>query len=81
MADARDKNETYAKVLRLRTVNIAGAAIYDARHKLRTEGVYLSAAVTNRFKEAFDRLSGAQVERLLAFHHGRGGYEKSNRSY
>jgi hypothetical protein len=47
-------------------------------HTLRTEGIYLSAPVAKRFKEAFDKLSGTQTERYLVFHRGhRGGYEKS----
>jgi hypothetical protein len=77
LAEFKHAQEEKIEGLR-RTINIAGAAIYDGRHTLRTEGIYLSAPVAKRFKEAFDRSSGAQTERYLVFHRGhRGGHEKS----
>jgi hypothetical protein len=73
-----DKKEMYSKILRLRTINIAGAAIYEGRQMLRTQGIYISASTAKSFKDAFDKLSGAQVERYMEFQHGRSaGYEKS----
>jgi hypothetical protein len=58
-------------------VNVAGAAIYEGRHLLRRNGIFLSSSVAKAFREAFDHLSAAQVERYLAFQHGDRGYEKS----
>ena len=77
VALATDKKNMYAKILRLRIVNIAGAAIYEGRHLLRRNGIFLSSSVTRAFREAFDHLSAAQVERYLAFQHGDRGYEES----
>jgi hypothetical protein len=76
---ADDKNDMYSKILRLRTINIAGAAIYEGRQALRTNGIFVSTEVARAFRDAFNKLSEAQVERYLAFQHGRGsgGYEKS----
>jgi hypothetical protein len=74
----KNKNEMYSKVLRLRTNNAAAAAIYEGRQTLRTNGIYISASTAKSFKEAFDKLSEAQVERYMEFQHGRSsGYEKS----
>lgn len=72
VAGASDKNDIYSKILRLRKVNSAGASIYDGRQVLRVSGVFVPTAIVKTFREAFDRLSGAQVERYLAFELGRG---------
>jgi len=77
ISSAKDKKEIYSKILRLRTLNIAGLAIYDRRQTLRMSGIFVPASIAKRFKEAFDKLSGAQTERYLAFQHGRGDYETS----
>jgi hypothetical protein len=62
----------------LRTNNAAAAAIYEGRQMLRTNGIFVSASIAKSFKEAFDKLSDAQVERYMEFQHGRSsGYEKS----
>jgi hypothetical protein len=75
---AKDKTEMYSKILSLRTINTAGAAIYDGRQMLRTNGIFISASVAKSFKDAFEELSGAQVERYMEFQHRRSaGYEKS----
>lgn len=75
--DAENKNEMYSKILRLRTNNAAAAAIYDGRQVLRTNGIFVSASTVKSFKDAFDKLSDAQVERYKEFQHGRSsGYEK-----
>jgi hypothetical protein len=46
---------------------------------LRTNGVFIAASVAKSFKDAFNKLSEAQVERYMEFQHGRGagGFEKS----
>jgi len=76
--NAQDKNDMYSKIIRLRTINFAGAAIYDGRQTLRTNGIFIPASMAKRFKDAFDKLAGAQVERYMEFQHGRSsGYEKS----
>jgi hypothetical protein len=75
---ASDKNEMYSKIMRQRTINTAGAAIYEGRLVLRTSGVVVPAAIAKSFKEAFDKLSGAYVEQSMEFRSGRGaGFEKS----
>jgi hypothetical protein len=55
---ASDKNDMYSKILRLRTINVAGAAIYDGRQLLRTNGIFIPASVVKMFKDAFNKLSG-----------------------
>jgi len=76
--EAADKNQMYSKIVRQRTINIAGAAIYEGRLVLRTSGIFIPAAVARSFKEAFDKLSGAYVEQSMEFRTGRGtGLEKS----
>ena len=77
--NAKDKNEMYSKILRLRTINSAGAAIYNGHQILRTEGIFIPASMAKSFKDALNKLAGAQVERYMEFQHGRspGGYEKS----
>ena len=77
IVEAADKNAMYSKILRLRTVNIAGAAIYDGRQTLRANGIFIPASILTSFTGAFQNLSGAQVERYIAFQHGKGDYEKS----
>lgn len=75
---AKRKNDMYSKVLRLRTNKAAAVAIYEGRQTLRSNGIYISAPTAKSFKDAFDKLSGAQVERYMEFQHGRSsGYEKS----
>jgi hypothetical protein len=56
---ASDKNDMYSKILRLRTINVAGAAIYDGRQLLRTNGIFIPASVVKMFKDAFNKLSEA----------------------
>ncbi len=73
-----DKNQMYSKIMRQRTVNCAGAAIYEGRLILRTSGILIPAAIAKNFKDAFDKLSGAYVEQSMEFRTGRGaGFEKS----
>jgi hypothetical protein len=43
--NAKGKNEMYSKIIRLRTINIAGAAIYDGRQILRTNGIFISGSM------------------------------------
>jgi hypothetical protein len=76
---ASDKNDMYSKILRLRTINIAGATIYDGRQVLRTNGIFIPASVAKSFRDAFGKLSEAQIERYMDFQHGHGagGYQKS----
>lgn len=79
LQNAKDKKEMYSKIIRLRNINKAGAAIYEGRQVLRTNGIFISASVANSFKDAFDKLSAAHVERSMEFRLGRnaGGYQKS----
>jgi len=73
-----NKNDIYSKIMRQRTVNSAGAAIFAGRLMLRTNGILVPTAVAKRFKDAFDKLSGAYVEQSMQFRSGRGaGSEKS----
>lgn len=75
---ATDRNQMYSKIMRLRTINTAGAAIYEGRLVLRTNGIFINAEIAKAFKDAFDKLSGAYVEQSMQFRGGRGaGYEKS----
>jgi hypothetical protein len=75
---ASKKVEMYTKILRLRTNNAAGAAIYEGRQVLRTNGIFVSSDTVKRFREALEKLSEARVERYIEFQHPRTvGYEKS----
>jgi hypothetical protein len=78
VVDATHKNDMYSKILRLRTNNFAAAAIYDGRQALRVNGIFISSETAKNFRDAFDKLSEAQVERYMEFQHGRSlGFEKS----
>jgi hypothetical protein len=75
---AADKNQMYSKIMRQRKVSSAGAAIYEGRLMLRTNGILIPAAVSRSLKDAFDKLSGAYVEQSMQFRTGRGAeFEKS----
>jgi hypothetical protein len=68
---AGQKNEMYSKIMRLRRTTIAGAAIYGGRQVLRTNGIFIPAETAKSFRDGFDKLSEAQVERYMHFRHGR----------
>src|SRR5665213_887360 len=73
---AEDKNNIYSTILRLRQLNLSATAIYDGRQLLRTNGVFIPATIAYAFRDAFTKLSGAQVERYIEFQHGRSiGYK------
>lgn len=75
---ATDKNEMYSKIMRLRRINSAGAAIFEGRLALRTEGIFVPAVLSQRFKECFEKLSAAYVEQSMEFERRRGtDFEKS----
>jgi hypothetical protein len=64
----------YSKINRLRNINKAGAAIYEGRLLLRTNGIFLPASAATAFKAEFDTLSAAYIEQKLDFE-GRGARE------
>jgi hypothetical protein len=75
---AADKNGMFSKIMRLRRINAAGAAIFEGRLTLRSEGIFVPSALAQRFKEVFDKFSEAYVEQLMEFQkRGSGGFKKS----
>ena len=71
-----DKVRMYSKITRQRRISIAGAAIYDGRLLLRTNGIFISSAMSKSFREGFEILSKAHVEQYIDFEHGRGPTNK-----
>jgi hypothetical protein len=78
VASADDKVRMYSKIMRLRRINTAGAAIYDGRLLLRTHGIFISSEMSKSFKGAFDALGKAQVEQYINFEHARGTHQESS---
>jgi hypothetical protein len=78
VSTAADKVGMYSKITRLRKISTAGAAIYDGRLLVRTNGIFISSAMTKSFKEGFEVLSKAHVEQFIDFEHGRGPSNESS---
>lgn len=71
--DAAKKVDMYSKIMDLRRINAAGAAIFDVRLLLRRRGIFVQTSIIDEFKKALDVLGKAQVERFMHFQHGRSG--------
>ena len=71
--DAAKKVDMYSKIMDLRRINAAGAAIFDVRLLLRRRGIFVQSSIIDEFKKAIEVLVKAQVERLMHFQHGRSG--------
>lgn len=67
---AKDRNDMYAKICRLRAINKAGNDIFDARLLLRKKGVFVPDEISNLTKNSIDQLLNAQVEQRVEFQHG-----------
>ena len=78
VSDATDKVRMYSKIMRLRKISSAGAAIYEGRLLLRTHGIFISSAMAKSFKESFEVLSKAYVEQYVNFEHGTWTGERSS---
>lgn len=78
VSGATDKVAMYSKITRLRRISTAGGAIYDGRLLLRTDGIFVSSAMSKSFKGAFEVLSRAHVEQFMDFEHGRGPSNESS---
>ncbi len=63
----------YSKIMDLRQISAAGAAIFEVRLLLRRGGIFVQAGILEEFKKALDVHGKAQVERLMHFQHGRSG--------
>jgi hypothetical protein len=72
-----DKNDMYSKILRLRTINIAGAAIYDGRQVLRRDGIFIPASVAKSFREPSANYLMLRLSDTQHGHGAGGGYQKS----
>ena len=61
--EATDKNQMYSKIMRQRTIHIAGAAIYEGRLTLRTNGIFYTCRcrkeLQGRLRKAFRSVRGA----------------------
>jgi hypothetical protein len=75
---ANDKIRMYSKIMRLRKINSAGAAIYEGRRLLRTSAIHINAAMADAFRNGFDMLSGAYAEQAVSFEHGAGAGSKAS---
>jgi hypothetical protein len=76
VANADDKEKTYSRIMRLRRINAAGAAIQQGWLLVRTDGIFISSDMAKRFETGFELLSKAQVEQQISFEHGRGLEQK-----
>jgi hypothetical protein len=78
--DATKKVDVYSKIMDLRRINIAGAAIFDARLLVRRHGIFVNPSIVNEVRRALDVLSKAQVESYMHFQRrGTGiGYDASS---
>ena len=72
---ATEKVRTYGNIMQLRHINTAGAAIFDARLLLRTNGIFISKEQMDSLKNGLQMLAEAQVERFVEFQnrHSLGG--------
>jgi hypothetical protein len=67
----------YSKIVNHRNLNIAGAALFEGRLVLRTEGILIPAPIAEEFGKAPCKLFAAYVEQSSEFR-GRGSaLEKS----
>jgi len=73
VAEAAKKVDMYSKIMNLRQIHEAGAAIFDTRLLLRRQGIFLQSSLVGEFKNAIEILSKAQIERLVQFQHGSSG--------
>jgi hypothetical protein len=78
VVNSTDRNAMFSKITRSRTINIAGAAIYEGRLLLRTVGIFVDENLAQSFKLAFDRLSQAQVEQYMDFTRGRSPSDRAS---
>jgi len=70
---AAKKVDMYSKIMDLRRINSAGAAIFDVRLLLRRHGIFVQSSIIDEFKKAVEVLGKAQIERFVHFQHGRSG--------
>lgn len=66
---ADDKQKKYISILSWDNVNLAGTDIYQARLTLREQRIFMPEALTARFSEVIEQMSGAQVQRRLSLQH------------
>src|SRR6266545_1386211 len=64
---ATKKVDMYSKIMDLRQISAAGAAIFEVRLLLRRGGIFVQAGILEEFKKALDVHGKAQVERLMHF--------------
>lgn len=81
MSTATNKNDMYSKILDLRQINTAGAAIFEVRLLLRRKGVFLQSNMVDAFIRAMEIIGRAQIERLVQFQHPKGGVGFEASSY
>jgi hypothetical protein len=78
VVNAGDKERTFSRIMRLRKINAAGAAIQHGWLLVRTDSVFVSSEMSKSFDGGFQLLSKAQLEQQMNFEHGRGlGHETS----
>jgi hypothetical protein len=76
VAKASDKTRMYVKIVQLRYINAAGAAIYDARSILRKQGIFIPEELEAAFENALKSCSEAHVEQSMRFEFGRAGGDR-----
>jgi len=78
---AAKKVDMYSKIMDLRRINGAGAAIFDTGLLMRRHGIFVQASILHEVKKAMEMLSKAQVERHMHFQHSRSGIGFDASSY
>jgi hypothetical protein len=72
--DASDRNRAFARMLKMRSINKARDDIFDARLRLRTNGIFVPAELSAQFSSALEVLSKAQVQRYIESERDEGSY-------
>jgi hypothetical protein len=73
VADSRERNHIYSKIVMFGQINKAGADNFDARLLLRKNGIFIPSDLVAEFQSAIEVLTKAQVERHIENQDGRYG--------
>jgi hypothetical protein len=70
MREAQNKNDMYAKIERLRTINIAGTAIYEGNQVLANKGIFIPSNLETSFELALQFCAKAWAVEKTNFSYG-----------
>jgi hypothetical protein len=72
--DASDRNRAFGRILKMRSIHKARDDIFDARLRLRTNGIFVPAELSAQFASALEVLTKAQVQRYVESERDGGSY-------